>query len=51
MNLIEPSADARAAAVAIRGMFVAYVDVGFSPAEALVLVMAHIQSASGQGRS
>lgn len=49
MTIIEPSADARAAALAIRGMFNAYREVGFAPGEALLLIVAHIQATAREG--
>lgn len=50
MPFIEPSADARAAAIEIRGLFNAYVEAGFAPHEALQLITAHIRAAAQHGR-
>lgn len=43
---VEPSADVRANASQVYGIFTAYVDVGFNRFEALQLLITHISAAT-----
>lgn len=43
---VEPSADVRANASQVYGIFTAYVDVGFTRFEALQLIITHISAAT-----
>jgi hypothetical protein len=47
MPPIEPSSDIREAVVQIRGLFNAYVEVGFSEDQAMDLVKEHLRSVLG----
>lgn len=47
---IEPSGDFRQGALAVRGMFLAYIEVGFTEEQAMRLILTHI-NAGGRGET